>query len=35
MTPRTMSALGSDRRPVPKYIALAVKGWESEHAQAG
>ncbi len=33
MTPRTMSAYGSGRRPVPKYIALAVKGWEAEHAR--
>jgi len=30
MTPRTISAYGSGKRPVPRYIALAVKGWESE-----
>ncbi|MFT3822228.1 MAG: DUF2442 domain-containing protein [Rubrivivax sp.] len=34
MTPRTMSAYGSGARPVPRYIALAVKGWEAEHAVA-
>ena len=32
MTPRTMSAYGTGARPVPRYIALAVKGWEAEHA---
>jgi len=32
MTPRTISAYGSGKRPVPRYIALAVKGWEAEHA---
>lgn len=32
MTPRTMSAYGSGTRPVPRYIALAVKGWETEHS---
>jgi len=31
MTSRTISAYGSGKRPVPRYIALAVKGWESEH----
>lgn len=31
MTPRTMSAYGSGNRPVPRYIALACKGWEAEH----
>lgn len=31
MTPRTMSAYDSGARPVPRYIALAVKGWEAEH----
>lgn len=31
MTTRTMSAYGTGARPVPRYIALAVKGWESEH----
>lgn len=30
MTPRTMSAYGSGNRPVPRYIALACKGWEAE-----
>ena len=33
MTPRTMSAYGSGKRPVPRYIALAVKGWEAEQAR--
>lgn len=32
MTTRTMSAYGSGKRPVPRYIALACKGWESEQA---
>ena len=32
MTPRTMSAYGSGKRPVPRYIALACKGWEAERA---
>lgn len=31
MTTRTMSAYGTGKRPVPRYIALAVKGWEAEH----
>ena len=31
MTPRTMSAYGSGSCPVPRYIALACKGWEAEH----
>jgi len=31
MTPRTISAYGSGKRPVPRYIALAVKGWDAEH----
>ena len=31
MTPRTMSAYGTGTRPVPHYIALACKGWETEH----
>lgn len=30
MTTRTMSAYGTGTRPVPRYIALAVKGWEVE-----
>ncbi len=32
MTKCTMSAYGTGARPVPRYIALAVKGWEAEHA---
>lgn len=28
MTARTMSAYGTGARPVPRYIALACKGWE-------
>lgn len=32
MSVRTMSSYGSGERPVPRYIALAVKGWETEHA---
>ena len=31
MTPRTMSAYGTGARPVPRYVALACKGWELEH----
>jgi len=30
MTSRTMSSYGSGSRPVPRYIALACKGWEAE-----
>ena len=30
MTPRTISAYGTGARPVPRYIALACKGWEAE-----
>jgi len=30
MTVRTMSAYGTGARPVPRYIALACKGWEAE-----
>jgi len=33
MTSRTISAYGSGKRPVPRYIALAVKGWEIEAGQ--
>lgn len=33
MTPRTMSAYGTGSRPVPRYVALACKGWEVEHGQ--
>ncbi len=32
MTPRTISAYGTGARPVPRYIALACKGWEAEHS---
>ena len=35
MTPRTMSAYGTGSRPVPRYIALACKGWEAEKNHAG
>lgn len=31
MTTRTMSAYGTGARAVPLYIALACKGWETEH----
>jgi DNA-binding XRE family transcriptional regulator len=31
MTPRTISAYGTGARPVPRYIALACKGYEAEH----
>jgi len=30
MTVRTMSAYGTGARPVPRYVALACKGWEAE-----
>lgn len=30
MTSRTVSAYGTGARPVPRYIALACKGWEAE-----
>jgi hypothetical protein len=30
MTPRTMSAYGTGARPVPRYVALACIGWESQ-----
>jgi hypothetical protein len=30
ITPRTISAYGTCKRPVPRYIALACKGWEAE-----
>ena len=33
MTPRTMSAYGTGARPVPRYVALACKGWELEHGR--
>lgn len=32
MTVRTMSAYGTGARPVPRYVALACKGWEAEHS---
>lgn len=34
MTVRTMSAYGTGERPVPRYVALACKGWEAEHTQS-
>lgn len=34
MTPRTMSAYGTGARPVPRYVALACRGWEAEHGAA-
>ena len=34
LTPRTISAYGTGARPVPRYIALACKGWEAEHRRA-
>lgn len=30
LTPRTVSAYGTGKRPVPRYIVLACKGWEAE-----
>lgn len=30
LTPRTISAYGTGARPVPRYVALACKGWEAE-----
>jgi hypothetical protein len=33
LTTRTMSAYGSGKRPVPRYIALACQGWEMEQAR--
>ena len=33
MTRRTVSAYGTGARPVPRYIALACKGWEAEQAK--
>ena len=33
MTARTMSAYGTGARPVPRYVALACKGWEVEARQ--
>lgn len=34
LTTRTVSAYGTGARPVPRYIALACKGWEVERRQA-
>lgn len=34
MTTRTISAYGTGARPVPRYIALACKGWEAERKAA-
>ena len=31
MTSRTINAYGTGARPVPRYIALACKGWEAEY----
>jgi len=33
LTTRTISAYGTGERPVPRYIALACKGWEAEHGR--
>ena len=33
-TPRTMSAYGTGARPVPRYVALACKGWELENRRS-
>lgn len=33
MTPRTISAYGTGARPVPRYIALACKGWEAQRQE--
>jgi predicted transcriptional regulator len=33
LTTRTVSAYGTGARPVPRYIALAGKGWEVERRQ--
>lgn len=33
MTSRTMSDYGNGKRPVPRYIALACKGWEVENSR--
>ena len=34
MTPRTVSAYGTGKRPVPRTVVLACKGWEAEQAGA-
>ena len=33
MSIRTISAYGSGKRPVPRYMALACKGWSAEQVQ--
>lgn len=33
MSTRTISAYGSGKRPVPRYMALACKGWSAEQVQ--
>ena len=33
ITTRTISAYGTRKRPVPRYIALACKGWEAEQGR--
>lgn len=33
ITPRTISAYGTCKRPVPRYIALACKGWEADQSR--
>jgi hypothetical protein len=33
LTPRTISAYGTGVRPVPRYVALACKGWEADRRQ--
>lgn len=35
LTPRTISAYGTCKRLVPRYIALACKGWEAEQRVNG
>ena len=30
MTTRTLNAYGTGARPVPRYVALACKGWDAE-----
>lgn len=35
MTTRTISAYGTGARPVPRYVALACKGWEVEQRRGG
>lgn len=33
VTSRTINQYGTGARPVPRYITLACKGWESEHGR--